>query len=161
MNSWQESVKKYQKALTLKMPSLEPYMVSFYQISYKKRDPLSRLQDFEKKYGCTIPEELNNVWINTGALKVKDAEVWGSFEIYSNQDNPSHMPNMGGLVEMIEKLWGDRPEFHQHFSEEQIKYLNDHYFIFGHYLQDENTYDHFYFDRDGKFGTITYDQDDF
>ncbi len=159
--TWQQALERYNNILEMVKPKISPEEhYRFYKISFKEKETKERIAEFEKKYNCTIPQSLKSLYLGNGTFSVKDG-LWNSINIYSNQENHYSLPNIGGLVEMIDQLWGGRPEFEENFSVEEIGYLNKNYFVFGHYFHDDNVYSHFYFDRDGNFEDVMYDQDDF
>lgn len=163
--TWQEALVRYNQLLAIIKLNLEQKEIAqWYEVKTNEKETLERIEEFEKKCNCTIPEDLKKLYLEHGTFSIKQGGFPGSITLYSNfrKDNPyGTMPNIGGLVEMIQSLWGDRPEFEEYFSTEEINFLNQNYFIFGHYFVDDNAYVHYYFDRQGKFGTIHYDQDYF
>lgn len=160
--TWQKAFERYSQLLAIVKPSLEQKEIAeWYEVKIKEKETPERIQAFEQKCNCTIPEELKKLYLDHGAFSIKDSGMSGSIDLYSNKNSSYDMPNIGGLVEIIQMLWGDRPEFEENFSTEEIKFLNENYFIFGHYSINDNAFVHYYFDRKGKFGAILYDQDYF
>lgn len=158
--TWQQALERYNHTLEMVKPKIEPEYQDFYKICFSKKESKERIMGFEKKYNCIIPQSLKLLYENYGVFSVNDG-IWRSITLFSNQESHYSLPNIGGLMEMIDQLWGGRPEFEEFFSAEEIEYLNQNYFVFGHYYHDDNVYSHFYFDREGNFEDVRYDQDDF
>ena len=163
-------MERYKKIYELQEEKLKVIYENYYTtqqlenlfgLKINEKETLERVESFEKTCQCEIPSSLKSLYLEAGTFLIKSTESWGSIQLYSNLDSEYKMHNIGGLVKTIELLWGGRPEFKESFTDEEINYLNSNYFSFGHYFHDDNVYTHYYFDKSGKFGSITYDQDDF
>lgn len=110
----------------------------------------------EKKWGCKLPAALRGLYLEHGSVEVQDPEQSGSLRLYPA--NHRSMILFGGFVDMIVNLWGDRWEFGEYFTDAEIAFLDANFFIFGHVKNSENSYTHLFFDCEGRFGSVTYDQ---
>ncbi len=158
--TWQQALNRYTKfyELTLK-PTNDSYDRN--RITINKNETVERIAEFEKKNNCQIPIELKKLYLEHGTFSIRDEEELESIKLYSNKESKYALQNIGGLIQSIDELWGGKPVFKKSLSAQDIAYLNTNYFVFGHYLHDDDAYSHFYFDRNGKFGVLTYDQGDF
>lgn len=112
----------------------------------------------EKQWNCTLPPALRALYLERGSVEIQDPGLSGSLRLYPARND--NMTLFGGLVDMISRLWGDRWEFGEYFTDTEIAFLDANLFIFGHYKHSENRYTHLFFDREGRFGCVRYDQDD-
>lgn len=117
---------------------------------------LSDLMTHEKDWDCMAPAALRELYLDHGSFKVQDE--WGALTLYGHGEDGLRL--FGGIVHMIDQLWGGRPEFDNDFSEDEIAFLNANFFVFGQFCHDSNVYTHLFFDRDGRFGSVRYDQDE-
>lgn len=166
--AWQDSLERYKAFLSLIKTQIENNLSlqsskisDYYGVIFNDKEDQQIIKKFEADCDCQIPPALKSLYLQTGTFSVKNRQNWGSFHLYSEKSSDYSMPNIGGMVKMIDSLWGGRPEFGEAFSPEEIKHLNENYFVFGDYFNDDNAYYHFYFDRQGNFGSVFYDQDDF
>jgi hypothetical protein len=65
-----------------------------------------------------------------------------------------------GLIDFIDHTWGGRPEFKECLTRSEIQTINKRCIAFGYRYEDDNVHDYLYFDGDGNFGSLFFDQDD-
>lgn len=99
---------------------------------------------------------MRGLYLEQGSVEVQDPEQSGSLRLYPA--NHRNLILFGGFVDMIVNLWGGRWEFGEYFTDAEIAFLDANVFIFGHVKNSENSYTHLFFDREGRFGSVTYDQ---
>lgn len=105
-----------------------------------------------------LPEELTAFLLKYGAFESNGfADAWQTVQLFSVQELINRPL---GIIEFIDYYWGGRPEFADHFSSDQIATLNQQYKVFGLKYVDDNVHDYWFFDQKGKFGNLTFDQDD-
>jgi len=121
----------------------------------------SDLEQLKQHVGFELPKELIQFYKTFGGLKNIDNEESYCFSISTISTTRDL-----GLIEMIRYSWGfDRYEFDEgeNFTAEEIKQLNSNYKCIGWYRDDtvcESAY-YIFFDKDGNFGELFYDQDCF
>jgi hypothetical protein len=128
-------------------------------VAVLKQESEECVQAAEDRANVSIPLPLRECLMKHGPFRVNEEADWGSFRIYSSEKYDT-ASIISGLVDAIDDLWGGRPEFKKSFSEDEIQFLNDNYFCFGHYKIDDNAFTHLFFDRSGNFGDLYYHQDD-
>lgn len=105
-----------------------------------------------------IPEELKVFFLKYGSFKSNAfGDAWQTVQLFSIQELID-MPL--GIVDFIDYYWGGRPEFAAYFSIANITRLNQQYQIFGLKYVDDNVHDYWFFDQQGNFGHLLFDQDD-
>ncbi len=65
-----------------------------------------------------------------------------------------------GLVDFIHAHWGGRSDLDETLDEETVKLVNDNYTAFGCRRINDDVHDYWYFDRNGMFGNLRFDQDE-
>ena len=151
--SFEETLARYREALELAVKT-DPDYAEYFAITF--HEPLSdgQLRKLETSLGFPIPNALK-----TMALR-NPIEV-GSFSelvVLTEWKNRDDVP---GLINYIDYAWGGRPEFEEYYQEKHRDYLNKNYFVFGMRYHDDNVHEYLYFDREGMFGSIVFDQDEF
>ena len=130
--------------------------VTWYQLSCAPPDSHENIIALQAK--INLPNELADFLSQSGALKsYAFADTWQTVQLFSANQL---LEMQTGLVEFIDDYWGGRPEFAAFFSTEQIKQLNEKYHVFGLTYIDDNGHNYFFFDQQGKFGHLPFDQDD-
>lgn len=110
------------------------------------------------KEKAAIPESLAAFLLQYGACKSNwFGDAWQTVQLFSAQELLD-MPLE--IIDFIDYYWGGRPEFVEYFSAEEIAQLNQQYKVFGLRYIDDNVHDYWVFDQYGKFGNLTFDQDD-
>lgn len=154
--TWQAALERFGAiAHELGVVRESPVWNGYLTVEYKTV-AASDLLERERKWNVTLPAALRALYLERGSIEVQDPEADGSLRIYAAQHRS--MILFGGFVHMIYHLWGDRWEFEEFFTEAQISHLDANFFIFGHVKNSENRYTHLFFDREGRFGSLTYDQ---
>lgn len=128
----------------------------WHQLSFAPPDSHENIAALRTK--INIPNELANFLLQQGALQSNAfADAWQTLHLF-----PAHqlVKMQTGLVTFIDSYWGGRPEFAEFLSTEQIRQLNEKYHVFGLTYIDDNVHDYFFFDQQGKFGHLSFDQDD-
>lgn len=132
-------------------------------------DQLAQLQ---ARCGLPIPPELQRFYRELGSVRAKESlsecylripSVASLLQGLAAPNTWARRPSLG-LVDAIVHSWGnDRPEFApgKFFSADQLKALNAQYIGFGLYRPDLERAHYLYFDAQGRFGALFYDQDDF
>ncbi|MGB4812108.1 MAG: hypothetical protein WBP13_06460 [Methylophilaceae bacterium] len=160
--SWQDAIKRFKKMskLVTEMFEYEEDETDWNHFKQYKNTSFVDIENLETKHQCKVPESLKDLFMHFGGFELRDKEGWGSLCVYSGAKN-QYFPIFAGLLDMIEMLWGNRPEFEQYLAHNEIQSLNSSYFVFGHIFHDDNAYTHLFFTIDGKFGSVYYDQDNF
>ncbi|UOD29195.1 SMI1/KNR4 family protein [Massilia violaceinigra] len=65
-----------------------------------------------------------------------------------------------GLVDFIHAHWGGRSDLDDILDEETVKLVNENYIAFGCRYINDDVHDYWYFDRNGMFGNLRFDQDE-
>ncbi|WP_431483962.1 hypothetical protein [Pseudomonas solani] len=116
-----------------------------------------------------LPAELQGFYRSLGALKNQTESDSHCFWIPAPAELADWLREQdgsAGIIDVIRAHWGgDRPEFDagRHFSAEEIAALNERFIGYGWYrVADilEGAY-FLFFDREGRFGSLYYHQDDF
>ncbi len=162
--TWKQALDRMNKLneiLGLKPPGFEddPDEETMQVLEILKPETEATLKAAETKHKTSIPKTLRDCLLTHGAFRANEDIDWGSFRIYSSQQYET-ASIFSGLVSAVDGLWGGRPEFAESFSEDEIKFLNENYFCFGHYKVDDNAYKHLFFDRKGNFDDLYYHQDE-
>ncbi|NIA00212.1 hypothetical protein [Massilia sp. CCM 8734] len=154
--TWQAALDRFCAiAHELRVVRASPVWQGYFTLECKAVAP-SDLAAREQKWNVALPAALRALYLERGSIEVQDTEADGSLRIYAAQHYS--MTLFGGFVHMIYNLWGDRWEFEEFFTEAEISCLDANFFIFGHVKNSENRYTHLFFDREGRFGGLTYDQ---
>jgi hypothetical protein len=129
------------------------------------------LKQLASKFGLPIPAELRQFYINVGSARSDDLES-NCIDIESAQQLLDALAqtqrwrrlNSTGLIDYIKYSWGnDRHEFDGYMSAESVAKINANYQAFGLWRGFEilEGAHYFYFDAQGKFGSVYYHQDAF
>ncbi len=110
----------------------------------------------EQSLGAAIPTELKDLLTDVGGFY---CEIDGEgFSLTFKNRRPAFPRVIGGLADVLEKQWG-WDENRDYLEPEIIQKMNAGYFCFGNIYVDENTCDHFYFDREHNYRILRYSQD--
>jgi hypothetical protein len=169
MNKITEQINKYNETNNLFFENLNDYNL----IVDLQKPTIVELVAIKEIVGAELPEDLKNFYLNFGGLKnVNNDEsycisILSLFEMLEAIKKDEFMPSFSmGIIDMILFSWGnDRYEFAdgEFFSKEQKDFLNSQYKCFGWYRTDtvlDCAY-YLYFDANGNFGALCYDQDMF
>lgn len=135
------------------------------------QDSIDRLRRLS---GPALPQPLIDFYLDMGSLhggnRLQGLVIYSADELiaHSHADTPrwQHLRSIG-LVDMIVRSFGgDRFEFDpasgEGLTQQEVDALNRQFSVIGwHTTDDGEGFEYIYFDRDGKFGTVGYHQDDF
>ncbi|NHZ44398.1 SMI1/KNR4 family protein [Massilia aquatica] len=156
-DTWKDAIKRF--ADVAELLGFDDYQASFNELTVSPPETEAALSQLELQLACTIPAALRQLYLEHGALQMREDGMWGTLAVYGSEHEP-RTPPLSGLMDGIDSLWGGRPEFDDSFSEEELGYLNAHYVVFGHIHHDDNSYTHLYFNKNGGCGALYYHQDD-
>lgn len=152
--SFEQMLERFAEAVLLAAKRNEDY-AEFFKLKFAEKIPESRLKKIESDLGFELPTELRELAKTRGPFTAgtfNDLCVMGG---WNDNGHPT------GLVEYIDYVWGGRPEFEEFYKEKEVRFLNENYFAIGTRYQDDNVHEYIYFDKNGKFGSIVFDQDYF
>ncbi|NHZ92732.1 hypothetical protein F2P45_27545 [Massilia sp. CCM 8733] len=155
-DTWKDAIKRFAKVV--KLLKFDDYQASFNELATAPPETEAALRQLELTLACTIPAALRQLYLEHGALEMREDGMWGTLAVYGSE-HASCMPPLSGLMDGIDSLWGGRPEFDDSFSAEELDYLNAQYVVFGHIHHDDNSYTHLYFSKAGGCGAVYYHQD--
>ncbi len=129
-----------------------------------------QLEQFERKFGVKLPEELKDFYHRAGSLSGTASKPCGIFSVSEleyhldpSRKRYEHLKSMG-LISMLEFVWGNsKDDFSPargSLTQDQVNYLNQHYSAIGYIPFDDNVNVVIYFDREQRFGAVWYNQDD-
>ena len=146
-----KAIKRYENALeSLEIDEDES---ALWEVEILDKESQKDIEALEKKLQTSIPKSLKEFYSNHGAVNIKDFDLWNSLQVCT-------LSKVAGLVDQIDAFWGGRPEFKKYMKAAELEALNTQFFVFGQYHHDDNYNTHFFFDKTGNFGTITYNQDE-
>lgn len=151
-----EAFARYQNALEFAAQINEDLAEWFAVEEDSSPFPMNKLEEFEKENGMPYPPALKKFAAEYGPFSAGSEHSVSIMHYWDKEKNPS-----SGLVKYIDGAWGGRPEFEEFCKAEHIEYLNKNYVVFGMRYIDDNCHEYAYFDREGNFGTIFFDQDGF
>lgn len=128
---------------------------SFFAIKLGPKMNSKAISALEESYGTPLPESLKTFCQEYGRLTAGDFET--ALSILPDFLENGH--SCRGLVRSIIHIWEGRPEFSQNLTKAQIDRLNQNYFIFGMRGISDNEHVYYYFDKAGKFGNMSFDQE--
>ncbi len=109
-------------------------------------------------YAASLPEEFLKFLSAVGpAVSESMGDTWNTLDIFAHE---RFHQRRNGLLEYIDQLWGGRPEIADTFSQDQIEALNTQYAVIGWCYIDDNVHEYLFFDREGGFHRLLFDQDD-
>lgn len=153
---WKDAIKRF--ARVVKLLKFDEDQASYNELTVLPPETDEALRQLEAEHACTIPASLRRLYLEHGAVELRDADMWGSLSLYGKESG-SCMPAISGLMDGIDSLWGGRPEFEDSFSAAQLDFLNAHYFVFGHIFHHDNAYTHLFFSKSGACRAVYYHQD--
>ncbi len=117
------------------------------------------IQEYEKKIGFSVPEQLKKFWLAVGGFQTKrEFQQTADFTLYGAGGN-SALLNSNNLYTFLYQIFFDKEKLNG-FSEEEINFLNDNFIVYGTILSLENNIDYYevsYFDISGQFGKIKFE----
>lgn len=109
-------------------------------------------------YGVPLPEEFQQFLRAVGpSVSESMGDTWNTLQLFA--DERFHQRRVG-IVSYIDESWGGRPEIADHFSPDQIDTLNAQYAAIGLCYIDDNVHEYLFFDGNGGFHRLQFDQDD-
>lgn len=136
----------------------DPDLTRGYRFEWKTPDAPEAITALEKKLGFAVPPELRALWTTKGALhSVWFGDSWQTLTMDTAAEMAEHPV---GLLQFIDHAWGGRPELAAWLPADAAAKLNAEYIVFGYRYVDDNVHDYFFFDRQGRFGNLPFDQDD-
>ncbi|QBE65607.1 SMI1/KNR4 family protein [Pseudoduganella lutea] len=125
-----------------------------------KRFPVetaASLAAVEQSTGFPVPSDLKDLLLSFGGFYFP-MHVAG-FTVTFHGVSPYPRP-FGGLADLLDArwCWGDYRD-DEDFPEDAIARLNTNFVCFGHCDVDEDSADHFFYDRSGNFGVLRFDQE--
>lgn len=128
-----------------------------------------QIEQFEDQFAIKLPEELKIFYQHAGSLYGTASKPCRFFSISeleyhldSSRKRYEHLRSMG-LLNMLEFIWGNNKDDFSpasgNLTQDQIDYLNQHYTAIGYIPVDDNANVAIYFDRQHRFGTVWYHQD--
>ncbi|WP_146209725.1 hypothetical protein [Vitiosangium sp. GDMCC 1.1324] len=117
------------------------------------------LEQFEKINKTKIPEELKSFFTEHSRVAVPDdTDSWESLCLFVEPLGLDQM--FPGLLEWLDRSWGGRPEIESSFQPQEIEEINSKLRCFGFFKIDDESYDYFVFDQNGKTYVLHYHQDE-
>jgi hypothetical protein len=169
MNKISQQIAKYNESNILFFDERD----DFNKLIELQKATVDELLAYEKIVGTGLPEALKDFYMTLGGLQNKNNEesycitIFSIPEMLETLKTEELTTNFSlGIIDMILFSWGnDRYEFAdgEFFSKEQKDFLNTQYKCFGWYRTDtvlDCAY-YLYFDANGNFGALCYDQDMF
>jgi hypothetical protein len=116
------------------------------------------IESFSEVYGAPLPEELLQFLRTIGpSVSESMGDTWNTLDLFA--DEGLHQRRTG-LLNYIDRSWGGRPEIARNFSQDQIDAIDTQYAAIGMCYIDDNVHQYLFFDRDGGFHQLHFDQDD-
>ncbi|SEJ21465.1 hypothetical protein SAMN05216327_107133 [Dyadobacter sp. SG02] len=148
----------------------EPY-ASLYALTHGEKSNPAHIALLEAKTGRPLPLEIKDFYNSVGNIKSNSLNENNSIDVFSTSYLSETLESSDkwdkilslGLLDMIKHSWGnDRYEIDK-LSAEVRDGINSAYICFGWFRTNDNleSANYLYFDRDGKFGSVFYHQDDF
>lgn len=145
---------RFEEAVLLAAKRDEDYAGCF-TLKFAEKITEVRMQQIESELGFELPAALRELALTRGPFT---AGAFNDLCVMGGWNDNAHPT---GLVEYIDYVWGGRPEFEECYKEKELLFLNENYFAFGTRYQDDNVHEYIYFDKNGRFGSIVFDQDYF
>jgi hypothetical protein len=130
-----------------------------------RKEPLSRIQNYQAAYGITVPPALVDLMCNHGAFSIYkvmlrfDSRHGGRkfLEIYSGEMDifPNIVPLCMKIADNYTATFAETE-----LSKAQIACLDANYFCFGSLLYDDQDREYLYFDRQHRFGSLRFQDED-
>ena len=145
--------------------SFNDYLNQFsYQQEFSKAIDDSNIEFFEKEHNIKLPQQLKNLYlaINPDQTFVIPSLLKLEYHLSRKRSNYEHLKGMG-VINMLAYVWSNDKQVFEagesSLSETQIKLLNNNYIGVGSINLDDNVNIILYYDKNGHFGAIWYDQD--
>jgi hypothetical protein len=117
----------------------------------------AKLSEIERRIGIPLPPELREFFATYGSFY---SHVDGDGMVVGFFRRPSYPALCGGLAQVLHASWGWGSHWDEEdFPKNAVDAMNTNYVVFGHFMETEDRFQHFYFDRQGHFGSLRFDQD--
>ncbi|NHZ91089.1 hypothetical protein F2P45_19000 [Massilia sp. CCM 8733] len=143
-----------------------------FDLAFAAPDTAQDIAALEALLNIRIPDELRSLYQECGAFRhvhyddsssqtiALDA-VGAVLERVRNPGDRWYGCHAGqGLVDFIYAKWGGRTDLEEILDEATVKLVNDNYTGFGCRYINDDVHDYWYFDRNGMFGNLRFDQDE-
>ncbi|UOD29242.1 SMI1/KNR4 family protein [Massilia violaceinigra] len=137
----------------------------WYELVFSEPDSAQDIAALEEIIGFAVPEPLKALYQQCGAFKhASHCQAWNTVQLYPVSTlltwlraDPGTKPAVG-LLAYIHDVWGRRTELDV-IDAESAKIINENYIVFGERCISDDVYEYWYFDRNGLFGSLYFDQD--
>ncbi|NHZ98488.1 DUF2170 family protein [Massilia sp. CCM 8734] len=143
-----------------------------FDLAFAAPDTAQEIAALEALLNIRIPDELRSLYQECGAFRhvhydesysqtiALDA-VGAVLERLRNPGQRWYSCHAGqGLIDFVYAKWGGRTDLDDILSEATVKVVNDNYTGFGCRYINDDVHDYWYFDRNGMFGNLRFDQDE-
>ncbi|WP_028603020.1 SMI1/KNR4 family protein [Ottowia thiooxydans] len=146
---------------------IDPDFFNFHILRFDAPSTDEQLGLLQERCNISIPEDLKDFYLQYGGLERNEKysecylEIPGVSKVLKLLNSIGELASLG-LIDGIKHSWGnDRWEFEEDefFSSAELQSLNDKYKFFGLYRPDLERAHYLYFDQQGNFGELFYDQD--
>jgi hypothetical protein len=116
------------------------------------------IESLSEAYGAPLPEDFLQFLRTVGPSASESmGDAWNTLDIFADE---GFRQRRIGLLNYIDRSWGGRPEIAGTFSRDQIDAIDTQYAAIGVCYIDDNVHQYLFFDRDGGFHLLQFDQDD-
>ncbi|MBH1962892.1 MAG: SMI1/KNR4 family protein [Comamonadaceae bacterium] len=146
---------------------IDPEGFEYYILQFDAPSTAEQIRALQGHSNIKIPEDLISFYLQYGGLEPSQKysesylKIAGVSKVLKSLNSAGGLASLG-LIDGIKHSWGnDRWEFEkdEFFSSEELQALNAKYKCFGLYRPDLERAHYLYFDEQGKFGELHYDQD--
>ncbi|MDQ1811980.1 hypothetical protein RBA41_01550 [Massilia sp. CCM 9210] len=138
----------------------------WFALNFSEPDSAEDIAALEGILGFGIPDALKALYQQCGAFgHASYGSSWQTIEVRSASRLLERLRAGGdaapamGLLNYIHDSWGGRTEL-EVIDPELAKIVNENYVVFGERIISDDVYDYWYFDRNGLFGCLHFDQDE-
>ncbi len=111
----------------------------------------------EQKTGFPVPPDLKHILLTLGGFSI-DINIDGFALTFTSRPGFPHP--VGGLVDVLDAKWcWEDYRDSDDFPDDDIARMNADFVCFGHCEVDQNSADHFFYDRNGHYGVLLFDQE--
>ncbi|MDQ1921518.1 hypothetical protein [Massilia pseudoviolaceinigra] len=137
----------------------------WFALEFSEPDSAEDIAALEGIIGFGIPDALKALYQQCGAFGHASYGLsWQTIKVRSASRMLERLRAGGdatpamGLLNYIHDSWGGRTEL-EVIDSELAKIVNENYVVFGERIISDDVYDYWYFDRNGLFGCLHFDQD--
>jgi len=125
-------------------------------VFFQAKETAESLAEVEQRTGMPVPPDLKALLLDVGGFCFP-MHVAG-FALTFHTHAPYPRP-FGGLADLLHARWVWKETLDpENFPEEAIERLNANFVCFALCDQDDDSADHYFYDRNGNFGVLYYDQ---